>query len=115
MSDYETVNVHRRGAAATIELNRPEALNAWNKRLGVHLRAAIAELADDASAPRRVGAAARAAPGGIKPQLNAWLFERMDGQLEREAQVQGEMAASDDFLEGVAAFVEKRPTRFQGR
>src|SRR5258708_6595393 len=49
MSDYETVNVHRRGAAATIELNRPEALNAWNKRLGLDLRAAVAEVADDDS------------------------------------------------------------------
>jgi 2-(1,2-epoxy-1,2-dihydrophenyl)acetyl-CoA isomerase len=63
----------------------------------------------------RLSTGATAAHAGIKRQLNAWLFERMDGQLELEAQVQREMAASDDFLEGVAAFVEKRPTRFQGR
>jgi 2-(1,2-epoxy-1,2-dihydrophenyl)acetyl-CoA isomerase len=267
MSDYETVNVHRRGAAATIELNRPDALNAWNKQLGLDLRAAVEEVAADDSVravcvtgagrafssgadlkdlsgreeltpngrpdvhkalteryhpiltgirrmpkpvlaaingpavgiglslalaadlivaresayvllafvniglapdggsslfvPERVGftraaemallgeripapqaaewglinrsvpdadfdaeiealldrlsTGATAAHAGIKRQLNAWLFERMDGQLELEAQVQREMAASDDFLEGVAAFVEKRPTRFQGR
>ena len=28
---YETVNLHRRGGATRIELNRPDALNAWNK------------------------------------------------------------------------------------
>ena len=32
MAEYETVNVRREGAAATIELNRPETLNAWNAR-----------------------------------------------------------------------------------
>jgi 2-(1,2-epoxy-1,2-dihydrophenyl)acetyl-CoA isomerase len=267
MSDYETVNVHRRGGAATIELNRPDALNAWNKQLGLDLRAAVEEVAADDSVravcltgagrafssgadlkdlsgreeltpngrpdvykvlteryhpiltgirrmpkpvlaaingpavgiglslalaadlivaresaylllafvniglapdggsslfvPERVGftraaemallgeripatqaadwglinravpdadfdgeietlldrlsTGATAAHAGIKRQLNAWLFERMDGQLELEAQVQREMAGSDDFLEGVAAFIEKRPTRFQGR
>jgi 2-(1,2-epoxy-1,2-dihydrophenyl)acetyl-CoA isomerase len=39
----------------------------------------------------------------------------MDAQLELEAQVQGEMAHSDDFLEGVTAFLQKRPARFAGR
>ena len=31
---YETVNLHRRGGAATIELNRPETMNAWNQQFG---------------------------------------------------------------------------------
>ena len=30
----ETVNLHRRGGGATIELNRPETLNAWNAQFG---------------------------------------------------------------------------------
>ena len=34
---YETIDLHRRGGAAKIELNRPEALNAWNKQFGVDL------------------------------------------------------------------------------
>ena len=38
----------------------------------------------------------------------------MDAQLEFEAGIQREMAASGDFAEGVAAFVAKRPPRFTG-
>ena len=47
MSDYETVNVHRRDGAATIELNRPDRLNAWNGQFGKDLRAAVQEVAED--------------------------------------------------------------------
>ncbi len=52
---------------------------------------------------------------GTKHQLNNWLYARMDEQLELEAQIQQEMAGSDDFLEGAMAFVEKRATQFQGK
>jgi 2-(1,2-epoxy-1,2-dihydrophenyl)acetyl-CoA isomerase len=47
MSDYETVNVHRRAGAATIELNRPDRLNAWNQQFGKDLKAAVEEVAGD--------------------------------------------------------------------
>ena len=47
MSEYETVNVRREGAAATIELNRPETLNAWNAQLGHDLLAAVTAVAED--------------------------------------------------------------------
>jgi 2-(1,2-epoxy-1,2-dihydrophenyl)acetyl-CoA isomerase len=63
----------------------------------------------------RLAAGPTAAYAGIKRQLNAWLYERMDGQLELEAQVQRDMAHSDDFVEGVSAFLQKRPTAFAGR
>jgi 2-(1,2-epoxy-1,2-dihydrophenyl)acetyl-CoA isomerase len=265
MSEYETVNVHREGAAATIELNRPETLNAWNTQLGHDLLAAVTAVAQDDGVravvvtgagrafsagadlrdlsadrtadghpnvrkvlteryhpiittirtmpkpvlaavngpavgiglslalasdlivasesaylllafvniglvpdggsslfvPTRVGFARasemamlgeripaaqalewglvnrvvadadfagevaalrdRLAAGptrsyaGTKRQLNAWLYSRMDEQLELEADVQQEMAGSPDFLEGVAAFVEKRAASFEGR
>jgi 2-(1,2-epoxy-1,2-dihydrophenyl)acetyl-CoA isomerase len=265
MSEYETVNVHRDGAAATIELNRPETLNAWNTQLGHDLLAAVTAVAqdDDVRAvvltgagrafsagadlrdlsadrtagghpdvrrvlteryhpiittirtmpkpvlaavngpavgiglslalasdlvvasesaylllafvniglvpdggsslfvPTRIGFARatemamlgeripaaqalewglvnrvvadadfagevaalrdRLAAGptrsyaGTKRQLNAWLYSRMDEQLELEADIQQEMAGSPDFYEGVAAFVEKRPASFEGR
>jgi 2-(1,2-epoxy-1,2-dihydrophenyl)acetyl-CoA isomerase len=52
---------------------------------------------------------------GTKRQLNRWLYERMDSQLEFEAQIQREMAGSADFAEGVLAFSEKRAPRFTGR
>jgi 2-(1,2-epoxy-1,2-dihydrophenyl)acetyl-CoA isomerase len=51
---------------------------------------------------------------GTKRQLNRWLYERMDAQLEFEAGIQREMAGSGDFTEGVAAFAAKRPPRFGG-
>ncbi len=39
----------------------------------------------------------------------------MEEQLELEARIQQEMAATSDFAEGVGAFVEKREARFAGR
>jgi 2-(1,2-epoxy-1,2-dihydrophenyl)acetyl-CoA isomerase len=51
---------------------------------------------------------------GTKRQLNAWIYRGMEDQLEVEAQIQQEQAASGDFREGVQAFVERRPPRFEG-
>ena len=39
----------------------------------------------------------------------------LDTQLGLEAQLQGEAAKTRDFVEGVAAFLEKRPASFEGR
>ncbi|HWI71636.1 MAG TPA: enoyl-CoA hydratase-related protein, partial [Baekduia sp.] len=47
MTEFETITIHRRGGAATIELARPETMNAWNKQLGLDLRAAVEEVAAD--------------------------------------------------------------------
>ena len=52
---------------------------------------------------------------GIKRQLNAWLFTRMREQLDLEASIQQQSAASGDFQEGVMAFLQKRPAAFEGR
>jgi 2-(1,2-epoxy-1,2-dihydrophenyl)acetyl-CoA isomerase len=51
---------------------------------------------------------------GAKRALNAWLYAGIDQQLELEAQIQREMAASPDFAEGVAAFTAKRAPNFTG-
>jgi 2-(1,2-epoxy-1,2-dihydrophenyl)acetyl-CoA isomerase len=52
---------------------------------------------------------------GSKRQINRWLYRDMDDQLALEADIQQEMAATPDFVEGVMAFVEKRQARFSGR
>ena len=38
----------------------------------------------------------------------------MEEQLELEAKLQGEMAESDDFVEGAMSFLQKRPPHFTG-
>jgi len=42
-----SVNLHRHGAAATIELDRPDALNAWDDALGEELLDAVRAVAED--------------------------------------------------------------------
>ncbi|MHB8243543.1 MAG: enoyl-CoA hydratase/isomerase family protein [Solirubrobacteraceae bacterium] len=77
-------------------------------------------VADEALGEEAQALAVRLASGptrsyaGTKRQLNNWLYGRMEEQLELEAQIQREMAGSDDFLEGAMAFVERRDARFKG-
>jgi 2-(1,2-epoxy-1,2-dihydrophenyl)acetyl-CoA isomerase len=89
----------------------PRAL-AWGLINAVHpdadFDAAVAELG---------GRLARGPAGsyaGAKRELQRWFYRDLAGQLELEASLQQKMASSDDFVEGVTAFVEKRPARFAG-
>ena len=74
------------------------------------------ELAGEARAlTARLAAGPTAAYANAKRLLNRRLYPDLDGQLEAEAVAQGEQGATADFIEGVLAFVEKRPPRFTGR
>ena len=70
--------------------------------------------AESAKLLDRLAGGATKSYAGTKRQLNRWLYEQMDAQLEFEAQIQREMSGSADFAEGVRAFAEKRPARFTG-
>jgi len=51
----------------------------------------------------------------IKQALNASFANSLDQQLDLERDLQAKAAATADFREGVAAFIEKRPANFVGR
>lgn len=70
---------------------------------------------ESASLAARLAAGPTRSYAGTKRQLNNWLYSRMAEQLELEAQIQREMAGSEDFLEGAMAFVEKRSAHFSGK
>jgi 2-(1,2-epoxy-1,2-dihydrophenyl)acetyl-CoA isomerase len=110
---------------ARVGMARASELALLGERLGaeqalewglINRVAADERLAEEVAAlAARLAAGPTRAYAGAKRQLNSWLYARMAEQLELEAQIQREMAGSEDFVEGALAFVEKRPARFSGR
>jgi len=72
-------------------------------------------LMDTATALARRLADGPLALGSIKTALNAAHGNSLSAQLDLERDLQREMGRSDDFKEGVAAFLAKRPAQFKGR
>src|SRR5438874_11565459 len=51
---------------------------------------------------------------GSKQALNRFIYGDLDAQLDLEAELQHALGRTKDFLEGAAAFVEKREPSFSG-
>jgi len=56
-----------------------------------------------------------AAYAAVKEAIRGSWNQTLDDQLMTEAKLQGQCGKSRDFKEGVLAFMEKRPAKFEGR
>lgn len=98
---------------------------ASGKRLSAadaHAWGLVTEVVEDGKLAERAAVLARElaaqptrAVGMTKRLLQRAATSTLEEQLELEAQLQVAAAESDDFAEGVAAFLEKREPRFTGR
>lgn len=85
----------------------------WGLANAVHPDERLGEEANAVAA--RLAAGPTASYAGVKRALNAALYPDLDGQLGLEAEIQHGLARTEDFVEGVGAFLEKRDPAFRGR
>lgn len=75
-----------------------------------------AKLMDEAQAlARRLAAGPTRAHALTKRAIHAASRNALEAQLALERELQREAGYTDDFIEGVSAFLEKRPAKFKGR
>lgn len=87
------------------------------ERLGMVTRVVADEELEEVSVElaQRIAAGPSAAYERIKALLQTSLTSTLDQQLQREARMQREIGKTEDFAEGVAAFLEKRQPNYSGR
>jgi 2-(1,2-epoxy-1,2-dihydrophenyl)acetyl-CoA isomerase len=72
-------------------------------------------LMDEADAlVRQLAAGPTRSYAGSKRALNQFIYGDLDAQLDLEGELQHALGRTQDFLEGVAAFAEKREAEFRG-
>jgi 2-(1,2-epoxy-1,2-dihydrophenyl)acetyl-CoA isomerase len=64
---------------------------------------------------RRLANGPTHALGNLKWLMNASLDNQLEQQLQMEAEAFADNVTTEDFREGIAAFVEKRKPAFKGR
>lgn len=84
---------------------------------GMIWEAADADTFDQVIAARaaKLAAGPTAAYRNIKAALRGTFDNSLSEQLDLEAKLQGDAGRTRDFVEGVLAFMEKRPAQYQGR
>ncbi len=90
----------------------PKALE-WGLVNAVHPDDELFDRADELVA--RLAAGPTRSYAGTKRALNASIYGRLESQFDLEAELQHALARSDDFVEGVTAFLQKRSPEFKGQ
>ncbi len=109
-----TLLVETRDQVRWLTLSRPQRRNALDREIMTALREAIVEAGGDPAVRVLVLAGAGGATK-IKRSIDRALDAGLDEVLENERHFQQEIFPTEDFNEGVRAFLEKRAAVYKGR
>jgi enoyl-CoA hydratase/carnithine racemase len=116
--EYETLIFEKEGGVCTITLNRPDRLNAINYQLTEDLVNVLDEIEEDPKARTVILTGAGRAPLSlkmIKSCVNLGMQMDLLGAIDYEAKCALILEKTQDYNEGVMAFVEKRKPVFKGK